>query len=206
MSMGHIIIGLAIHIVLRKLTFFAPLEREIFNEDFFVRFEIITNFGRLQEADNRRCYQLRQTALRCGDVPLPKVVQKFDNVSKEEEEDVKPHLAHKNARMNKKDGKIKAKKNNRAAKRKRFKDSIERVEKKIEDVVNRTDKRLSNMMMDVITKFEVYETLRDVRMDNLMAEEKELKQLISQSKGAKASTEPSVEIIILETSSSNASN
>ena len=108
--------------------------------------------------------------------------------------------------MNKKDGKSKEKKKNRAPKRKRFEDNIEEVEKKIEDVVNRTDQRLGNIMMDVITKFEVYETLRDARMENLMAEVKELKQLISQSKGTKASTEPSVKIIIPQTSSSNASD
>ena len=107
--------------------------------------------------------------------------------------------------MNKKDGKSKAKKKNREPKRKRFEDSIEEVDKKIEDVVNQTDKRLGDMMMSVITKFEVYETLRDVSMENLIAEVKELKQLISQSKGTMASTEPSVEIIIPETSSSNAS-
>ena len=62
------------------------------------------------------------------------------------------------------------------------------------------------MMMSVITKFEVYETLRDARMENLMAEVKELKQLISQSKGTKASMEPSIKIIVPETSSSNASD
>ena len=54
--MGHIIMGLAIHFVPRKLTILVPLEREIFNEDFLVRAEIITDFGRLEEADNRRCY------------------------------------------------------------------------------------------------------------------------------------------------------
>ena len=108
--------------------------------------------------------------------------------------------------MNKKDGKAKAKQKNRAPKRKRFEDNIEEVEKKIEDVANRTDKRLGDMMMSVITKFEVYETLRDARMENMIAEVKELKQLISQSKGTKASTEPSTEIVISETSSSNASN
>ena len=85
-------------------------------------------------------------------------------------------------------------------------DSIEGVEKKIEDVANRTDKRLGDMIMNMITKFEVYETQRDVRMENLIAKVKELKQLISQSKGTKASMEPSVEIIVLETSSSNASD
>ena len=83
--------------------------------------------------------------------------------------------------MNKKDGKAKAKKKNRATKRKRFGDSIEEVEKTIEDVVNRIDKRLGDMMMNVITKFKVYETLRDARMENLIAEVKDLKQLISQS-------------------------
>ena len=77
--------------------------------------------------------------------------------------------------MNKKDDKAKAKKKNRATKRKRFEDSIERVKKKIEDVANRTDQRLGTMMIKVITKFEVYETLRDTRMENLMAEVKELK-------------------------------
>ena len=76
--------------------------------------------------------------------------------------------------MNKKDGKSKAKKKNRAPKRKRFKDSIEGDEKKIEDVANRTDKMLGDMMMIVVTKFEVYETLRDARMKNLIVEVKEL--------------------------------
>ena len=124
------------------------------------------------------------------------MVENYDDVSKEEEEDVKPQVAHEKEKVNKKDGKSKAKKKNRAPKRKRFMDSIEGVEKKIEDVANRTDKMLGDMMMEVITKFEVYETLRDARMENLIAEVKELKQLISQSKGTKASMEPSVEIII----------
>ena len=62
------------------------------------------------------------------------------------------------------------------------------------------------MIMDVIIKFEVYETLRDARVENLMAEVKEPKQLISQSKGIKALTESSVEIIVPETSSLNASD
>ena len=139
MSIGHIITGLAMHFVPRKLTILAPLECQIFNEDFLVRAVVITDFGRLEEADNRRCYQLRQIVLRHGDVPLPKMVENFDDVSEEEEENVKPQAAHNNARVDKKDGKIKAKKKNRVAKRKRFENSIERVEKKIEDMANRTD-------------------------------------------------------------------
>ena len=70
----------------------------------------------------------------------------------------KPPIARENVRVSKKDGKAKAKKKNRVTKRKRFEKSIKRVEKKIEDVANRTDQRLGNMMMDVITKFEVYKT------------------------------------------------
>ena len=136
MSIGYIIIGLVIHFISRKLTMLAPLDRQVFYEDFLVRAEAIIDFGRLEEAKNRRCYQLCQTALRHGDVPLPKVVENFDDVSEEEEEDVKPQVAHENARVNKKDGKAKVKKKNRAAKRKRCEDSIERVEKKIEDVAN----------------------------------------------------------------------
>ena len=104
------------------------------------------------------------------DAPLPKVVENFDDISEEEEEDVKPQVDYEKAMVNKKDGKSKAKKMNRASKRKRFEDSIEGVEKKIKDVANRTDKMLGDMMMEVITNFEVYKTLRDVRMDNLIAE------------------------------------
>ena len=144
--------------------------------------------------------------MRHGDVALPKVVENYDDVSEEEEEDVKTQVAHMKAKVNKKDGNSKAKKKNKAPKRKRFEDNIEEVEKKIEDVVNRTDKRVSDMIMEVITKFEVYKTLRDARMDNLIAEVQELKQLISQSRGTKVSTEPSIKIIIPETSPSNASN
>ena len=58
------------------------------------------------------------------------MVENFDNVSEKEEEDVKPQVAHENARVNKKDGKAKAKKKNRAAKRKRSEESIERIEKR----------------------------------------------------------------------------
>ena len=90
MSMGHIITRLAIHFVPKKLTILAPLECQIFDEDFLVKAEVITNFGRLEEADNRRCYQLCQTALRYRDGSLPKVVKNFDNISEEEEEDIKP--------------------------------------------------------------------------------------------------------------------
>ena len=53
MSMGHIITGLAIHFVLRKLTILALLDRQVFDEDFLVRAKIITDFGRLKDADNR---------------------------------------------------------------------------------------------------------------------------------------------------------
>ena len=67
---------------------------------------------------------------------LPKVVENYDDVSEEEEEDIKPQVAHKKAKVNKKDGKSKAKKKNRVPKRKRFEDNIEEVEKKIEDVAN----------------------------------------------------------------------
>ena len=52
------------------------------------------------------------------------------------------------------------------------------------------------MIMDVITKFEVYETIHDMQMDNLIAKVEELKQLISQDKGMKESTEPSIEVIV----------
>ena len=204
---GHIITGLAIHFAPIRLTRLAPMDRELFNEEFLTRAKIISKFQmKLEDADNRRCYQLRLTALRHGEVPLPKVVENYDDVSEEEEEDVKPQVAHEKAKVNKKDGKAKAKKHNRAPKRKRFEDSIEEVEKKIKDVANRSDKRIGDMIMEVITKFEVYNTLRDARMDNLIAEVQELKQMISQSRGTKASMEPSVKIIVPETSSSNASD
>ena len=148
----------------------------------------------------------RQTTLRYEDVPLPKFMESFDDVSEDEEEDVKPQVNHEKAKVNTKNDKTKARKRNEKAKRMRFEDNIERVEKKIEDVANRTDQRLRSMMMDVMTKFEVYEALRDAKMENLMDEIKELKQLTSQSKGTKASMDPSIEIIVLETSSSNASD
>ena len=64
------------------------------------------------------------------------MVENYDDVSEEEEEDVKPQVAHEKEKVNKKDGKSKAKKKNRAPKRKRFEDNIKGVEKKIEDVAN----------------------------------------------------------------------
>ena len=76
----------------------------------------------------------------------------------------------------------------------------------IEEVANRSDQMLGDMIKSVITKFEAYETLRDARMGDLIAEVQELNQMISQSIEGKASTEPSVEIIIPETSSSNGSD
>ena len=72
-------------------------------------------------------------------------------------------------------------------------------------MANRSDKMIGNMIISVITKFEVYEALRDARTDNLIAEVQELKQMISQSKVTKESIEPSIEIIP-ETSSSYASD
>ena len=50
MFMGHIITSLAIHFVPKKLVLFALLEREIFEEDFLVKAEIISDFGRLEDA------------------------------------------------------------------------------------------------------------------------------------------------------------
>ena len=121
---------------------------------------------KIEDADNRRCYRCRQTALKYGEVPLPKIVENFDDVSEEEEEDDKPPLDQERAMMN---GDFEERKKEKVSKRKRFEDNIERVEKKIEEVANRSDKRLGEMIMSVITKFEVYETLRDARMDNLIA-------------------------------------
>ena len=113
--------------------------------------------------------------MRYRDVPLPKVVENYDDINEKEEEDVKPQVAYEKAKVNKKDGNSKAKKKNRAPKRKRFEDNLKEVEKKIEDVANRTDKRVGDMTMEIITKIEVYETLRDARMDNLIPEVQELK-------------------------------
>ena len=73
-------------------------------------------------------------------------------------------------------------------------------------MANRFDKMIGDMIINVIIKFELYETLRDARMGDLIAEVQELNQMISQSMEGKASTEPSVEIIIPETSSSNGSD
>ena len=42
-------------------------------------------------------------------------------------------------------------------------------------MANQTDERVGHMIMDVITKFEVYKTMRDARMDNLMAKIEERK-------------------------------
>ena len=48
-----------------------------------IRAEIISEFQmKLKDADNRRCYKCRQTALKYGDVPLPKFVENFDDVMK----------------------------------------------------------------------------------------------------------------------------
>ena len=89
--MGHIVTGLAIHFAPKGLTRLALVEREVFNEEFLIRAEIILEFQmKLEDADNRRCYKCRQTALKYGEVPLPKIVENFDDVSEEEEEDVKP--------------------------------------------------------------------------------------------------------------------
>ena len=54
------------------------------------------------------------------------MVENYDNVSEEEEEDVKPQVAHEKAKVNKKDGKSKVKKKNKAPKRKRFEDKLRR--------------------------------------------------------------------------------
>ena len=206
MSMGHIITGLAIHFVPRKLTILQPLDKQVLDDEFLVKAEIISKFGGLEDVKDRRCYQLRQTALKLGDVPLPKVVENFDDVSEEEEEDVKPQVSHEKERKNVKNSKGNKNKKNKPSKRKRFEDCIDKVEKKIEEVANRSDQMLGDMIKIVITKFKAYETLRDARMGDLIAEVQELNQMISQSIEGKASTEPSVEIIIPETSSSNASD
>ena len=91
--MGHIIRGLAIHFTPKGLTRLAPMEHELFNEEFLIRAEIISEFQmKLEDANNRRCYKCRQTALKYREVPLPKFMENFDDVSEEEEEDVKPQV------------------------------------------------------------------------------------------------------------------
>ena len=52
MSKGHIIMGLPILFIPRKLTILASLDRQVFDEDFLVRAEIITDFERLEDATN----------------------------------------------------------------------------------------------------------------------------------------------------------
>ena len=70
---------------------------------------------KLEDADNRRCYKCRQTALKYGEVPLPKVVENFDDVSEEEEEDVKPQVDQDRVEMN---GNFKESNRDRVSKRK----------------------------------------------------------------------------------------
>ena len=46
-------------------------------------------------------------------------------------------------------------------------------------MANRSDQMLGDMIKSVITKFEAYETLRDARMGDLIAEVQELNKMIS---------------------------
>ena len=58
--MGHIVTGLAIHFAPRGLTRLAPMEHELFNEEFLIRAEIISEFHmKLEDADNRSNYKCR---------------------------------------------------------------------------------------------------------------------------------------------------
>ena len=99
--MGHIVTGLVIHFAPMGLTRLAPMDRELFNEEFLIRAEIISEFQmKLEDSDNRRCYRCRQITLKYGEVPLPKFVENFDDVSEEEEEDDKPQLNQERTKMN----------------------------------------------------------------------------------------------------------
>ena len=68
--------------------------------------------------------------MRHGDVPLPKLVENYDDVSEEDKEDVKPQVAHEKAKVNKKDGKAKAMKKNRAQKKRDLRTALKKLRRR----------------------------------------------------------------------------
>ena len=82
--MGHIVIGLAYYFASFDVTKqeLEPLHPEFFDEVYLMKAEIITQRKELEDVTSRRCYMLRQTALKHGDIPLPRAeVDEFEDVS-----------------------------------------------------------------------------------------------------------------------------
>ena len=83
-SIGHIVTGLAYQFSSFDITKqeLEPLEPEFFDEVYLMKAEIITQWKELEDVTSRRCFMLHQTAMKHGDVPLPRAeVDEYEDVS-----------------------------------------------------------------------------------------------------------------------------
>ena len=181
-SMGHIVTGLAMFFLPQEIEKYELelLEREMLDEDYLTRAEIINEWGELEDAKSRRCYVFRQHSLKLGEVPLPRVVEEYEDVSEDQEE-----LALQEERMRK---------------RKRADERGEQIIREIKERINLSEHRIGNLIVDVSSELEDFERRSEARMEELMSQIKELKQQISQKKVTERSMESPIEFTLPFTS------
>ena len=115
----------------------------------------------------------RQRSLKLGEVPLPRVVEEYEDVSEDQEE-----LALQEERMRK---------------RKRADERGEQIIREIKERINLSEHRIGNLIVDVSNELEGFERRSEARMEELTSQIKELKQQISQKKVMERSMEAPIE-------------
>ena len=139
--------------------------------------EIITQRKELEDVTSRRCYMLRQTALKHSDVPLPRAkVDKFEDVSETQ-----------------------------SKKRDFDEEWSEGIMEKIKELMDISDNRIRNMIMDLSNEMDGFERICEARAEKLQTQIEELKQQISLSKRMKGPNEAATEFILTFTSPPSAS-
>ena len=178
-SMGHIVTGLAYYftsfdVIQRD---FEPMIPEFFDEEYLMKAEIITHWRELEDVTFRRCYMLRQTATKHGDVPLPRAeVDEFEDVSEAQ-----------------------------SRKREHDEEWSEGIKGKIKELIDISDNRIGSMIEDLSKGMEGFERRCESRAERLQAQIEELKQQIFQGKRVKKPSEAASEFIFPFTSPPSAS-
>ena len=134
--------------------------------------KIITQRKELEDVTSRRCYTLRQTATKHGDIPLPRAeVDEYEDVSETQ-----------------------------SRKRKHDEEWSEGIMGKIKELIDITNNRIGNMIMDLSNEMKGFERRCEARAEKLQAQIEELKQQIFLSKRLKGPSEAATEFIIPFTS------
>ena len=147
--MGHMVIRLAYYFASFDVTKqeLKPLHPEFFDEVYHMKAEIITQRKELENVTFRRCYLLRQNALKHGDVPLPRAeVDEFEDVSETQ-----------------------------SRKRDFDEEWSQWIMRKIKELMEISDNIIGNMIVDLSNEMEGFKIRCEARTEKFQAQIEELK-------------------------------